>query len=102
MKHVLRFIGTVVVIAVLAVLVLYFLNGQGYIRGPLSTWIDNMQTHLNGAVQDTQETIDEFRGVTEAPTAEPVATPDISGLDDIVVTDSTPEASETTEAVPEG
>ena len=39
MKHVFRFIGVVVVLVILAALVLYFLNGQGYIRGPLSKWI---------------------------------------------------------------
>lgn len=72
MKHVFRLIGVVVVVAVLAALVLYFLNGQGYLRGPLSDWINNMQGHIDGVVHDTQDTINEFRGepiTTAAPPA---------------------------------
>ena len=67
MKHVFRFIGVVVVVVILAALVLYFLNGQGYIRGPLSDWINHMTGHISGTVQDTQDMINEFRGETDAP-----------------------------------
>ena len=67
MKHVFRLIGIVVVVVVLAALVLYFLNGQGYIRGPLSDWINRMQGHIDGVVHDTQDTIQEFRGQTADP-----------------------------------
>lgn len=99
MKHIFRFIGVVVVLVVLAALVLYFLNGQGYIRGPLSTWINNMTSHISGAVQDTQETIDEFRGTTNEPTQEPTASPE---LPDIATPYVTPEPIDTPEPVPEG
>lgn len=83
MKHVFRFIGVVVVLLVLSALVLYFLNGQGYIKGPLHEWIDRMQGHLDGVVHDTQDTINEFRGETAAPedalppaTVQPASTPE--------------------------
>ena len=62
MKHVFRIIGVVVVVALLMGLVLYFLNGQGYIRGPLSNWINQMTGHLTGAVQDSEDLYYEFRG----------------------------------------
>lgn len=67
MKHVFRLIGIIVVVIVLASLVLYFLNGQGYITGPLSDWINRMQGHIDGVVHDTQDTIHEFRGETADP-----------------------------------
>jgi hypothetical protein len=103
MKHVFRFIGVVVVLVVLAALVLYFLNGQGYIRGPLSTWINNMQEHFNGAVHDTQETIDEFRGVTPDPRPDALPTPEqIPGLTDLATEAPTEQPTDTPEPVPEG
>lgn len=87
MKHIFRFIGVVVVVVILAALVLYYLNGQGYIRGPLSEWISNMSSHVNGAITDTQDTIDEFRGKTPDPTEAPQPTQDISGLENLSVTE---------------
>ncbi len=103
MKHIFRFIGVVVVLLVLAALVLYFLNGQGYIRGPLSTWINNMQKHFNGAVQDTQETIDEFRGVTPDPRPDALPTPQqVPGLNDLATEIPTEVPTATPEIVPEG
>ena len=67
MKHVFRFIGIVVVLVVLAALVLYFLNGQGYLKGPLSEWINRMQGHIDDAVHDTQDAINEYRSDNAAP-----------------------------------
>ncbi len=101
MKHVFRFIGVVVVLVVLAALVLYFLNGQGYIRGPLSTWITNMQEHFNGAVHDTQETIDEFRGVTPDPRPDSLPTPEVPGLTDLATEEPTAQPVETPEPTPQ-
>ena len=86
MKHVFRFIGVVVVLVVLAALVLYFLNGQGYIRGPLSTWITNMQ----------------FRGVTPDPRPDSLPTPEIPGLTDLATEEPTVQPTETPEPSPEG
>ena len=102
MKHVFRFIGVVVVLVVLAALVLYFLNGQGYIRGPLSTWITNMQTHFNGAVEDTQETINEFRGQTPDPRPDSLSTPELPGLTDLSTEAPTEMPEITPEPSPEG
>ena len=80
MKHVFKIIGVIVVVALLAGLVLYFLNGQGYIRGPLADWINRMTGHLTGVVQDSEDLYHEFRGDTVTPspipqTTEPTATP---------------------------
>ncbi len=102
MKHVFRFIGIVVVLIVLAALVLYFLNGQGYIRGPLSTWITNMQVHFNGAVQDTQDTIDEFRGVTPDPRPDSLPVQEIPGLTDLATEAPTVEPTALPESTPQG
>ncbi|MBR3039000.1 MAG: hypothetical protein IKI52_09880 [Clostridia bacterium] len=101
MKHVFRFIGVVVVLVVLAALVLYFLNGQGYIRGPLSTWITNMQTHFNGAVEDTQETINEFRGHTPDPRPDSLQTPELNGLEDLATAEPVQVPEITPEPTPE-
>ena len=98
MKHVFRFIGVVVVLVILAALVLYFLNGQGYIRGPLSKWITSMQSYFNGAVEDTQEMINEYQGNTPDPRPDSLSTPELPGLTDLAT-----EASEITpEPSPEG
>ena len=70
MKHVFRFIGIVVVILILAAVVLYYLNEHGFLKGTLSEWITNMKNHVTGAVEDTKDVIDEFRGTAE-PTAQP-------------------------------
>jgi hypothetical protein len=103
MKHVFRFIGVVVVLVVLAALVLYFLNGQGYIRGPLHDWIENMQIHFNGAVHDTQETIDEFRGITPDPRPDALPTPEVhDGLTDLATEEPTNQPTDTPEPAPEG
>lgn len=101
MKHVFRLIGIIVVVIVLAALVLYFLNGQGYIRGPLSEWINRMQGHIDGVVHDTQDTIQEFRGETADPSdavdfSEP--TPELPNLSSSTVE---PNTVEPTADVPE-
>lgn len=96
MKHVFRFIGIVVVVVVLAALVLYFLNGQGYLRGPLSDWINNMQGHIDGVVHDTEDTINEFRGSTSQPSeAIDVATP--APVETAPLTDAPTDAVQTPE-----
>ena len=89
MKHVFRLIGVIVVVIVLAALVLYFLNGQGYIRGPLSDWINRMQGHIDGVVHDTQDTINEFRGETGDPS------------DALNLTEPTPDLPDLSTAAPE-
>lgn len=103
MKHVFRFIGVVVVLLVLAALVLYFLNGQGYIRGPLSKWITSMQSYFNGAVEDTQEMINEYQGNTPDPRPDALPTPQqVPGLNDLATEIPTEVPTATPEIVPEG
>ena len=102
MKHVFRFIGVVVVLVVLAALVLYFLNGQGYIRGPLSEWITSMQERFSGAVEDTQNLVDEYRGVTPDPRPDALPTPEqVPGLTDLSTPEPTEPPVETPEPTPE-
>ena len=85
MKHVFRFIGFLLVLVIIAGLVLYALNGFGYLHGPLSEWVNNISNHVQGAVNDTKTFIDQ-EGIklpiptqTAAPTssAEPVLVPQL-------------------------
>ena len=77
MKHVFKIIGVVVVVTLLAGLVLYFLNGQGYIRGPLSEWLNRMVGRIDDTVQDTQDMINEFQGDrNQRNDALPISTPE--------------------------
>ncbi len=101
MKHVFRFIGVVVVLVVLAALVLYFLNGQGYIRGPLSKWITSMQSYFNGAVEDTQKMFNEYHGNTPDPRPDSLQTPELNGLEDLATAEPVQVPEITPEPTPE-
>ena len=46
MKSLMRFIGTVVVVLVLAGFVLFKLNDKGFLSGNLSRWITVMTQHI--------------------------------------------------------
>ena len=54
MKSLMRFIGTVVVIVVLAGFVLFKLNEKGFLSGNLSHWITVMSQHITGIKNDTE------------------------------------------------
>ena len=80
MKSLMRFIGTVVVILVLAGFVLFKLNEKGFLSGNLSQWITVMTEHVMGIKNDTEDflheegyllptaTIDPNQSQTTAPT----------------------------------
>ena len=70
MKFLFRLIGFVVVIAILAALALYALNSFGYIRGPLSKWINDISNHCQGTVNDTKDFL-ENQDYIPFPTATP-------------------------------
>ena len=70
MKFLFRLIGFVVVIAILAALALYALNSFGYIRGPLSKWINDVSNHCQGTVNDTKDFL-ENQDYIPYPTAAP-------------------------------
>ena len=59
MKSLMRFIGIVVVIAVLAGFVLFKLNEKGFLSGNLSEWISVMTEHIVGIKNDTEDFLHE-------------------------------------------
>lgn len=82
MKTILRIIGTIVVIVVLAGFVLFKLNEKGFVSGALSQWIASVSQHITGISDDTKDfLLDEgYIHSTETPspaepTGEPAATP---------------------------
>ncbi len=55
MKYVFRVIGFLVVVMVIAALALYTLNSFGYLKGPLSKWINDISNHCQATVNDTKD-----------------------------------------------
>ena len=55
MKSLMRFVGTVVVVLVLAGFVLFKLNEKGFLSGNLSHWITVMTDHVMGIKNDTEQ-----------------------------------------------
>ena len=54
MKAITRFIGVVVLVAVLAGFVLFKLNEKGFLSGNLSQWITVMTQHITSIKDDTE------------------------------------------------
>ena len=79
MKSITRFIGAVVIIAVLAGFVLFKLNEKGFLSGNLSQWITVMTQHITGIKNDTETFLHEegylLPTVTVDPNAVPVTPP---------------------------
>ncbi len=73
MKSLTRFIGTVVVIAVLAGFVLYKLNDKGFLSGNLSQWITVMTEHITGIKNDTEDFLHEEGYLLPTATIDPNA-----------------------------
>ena len=69
MRHFYRFVGFLVVVLIIASLAMYTLNSFGYIRGPLSRWINDVANHCQGVVNDTKEFMDDQGIVLPIPTA---------------------------------
>ena len=59
MKAITRFIGVVVLVAVLAGFVLFKLNQRGFISGNLSHWVTVMTEHITGIKNDTENFLHE-------------------------------------------
>lgn len=57
MKLILRIIGLVVVLVVLAAGVLWYLNDKGHLdpNSGLSKWITSIENHLRGITDDTED-----------------------------------------------
>jgi len=71
MKSLMRFIGIVVVIVVLAGFVLYHLNIRGFISGNLSEWVTVMTEHITGIKNDTEEFLHEEGYLLPTATIDP-------------------------------
>ena len=78
MKSLMRFIGTVVVIAVLAGFVLFKLNEKGFLSGNLSEWITVMTEHITGIKNDTEDFLHEEGYLLPTATIEPNQTQNTS------------------------
>lgn len=75
MKTILKAIGFIVLVVVLAAAVLYYLNSHGYISGDLSEWINRMTGHVVDMTNETKDFLeDEGYLPSAAPTEQP--TPD--------------------------
>ena len=71
MKSLMRFIGTVVVVLVLAGFVLFKLNERGFLSGNLSDWITVMTEHITGIKNDTEEFLHEEGYLLPTATIDP-------------------------------
>ena len=71
MKSLMRFIGTVVVIAVLAGFVLFKLNEKGFLSGNLSEWITVMTELVMGIKNDTEDFLHEEGYLLPTATIDP-------------------------------
>ena len=71
MKSITRFIGAVVIIAVLAGFVLFKLNEKGFLSGNLSRWITVMTQHITGIKTDTETFLHEEGYLLPTATIDP-------------------------------
>ena len=71
MKSITRFIGAVVIIAVLAGFVLFKLNQRGFISGNLSRWVTVMTEHITGIKNDTETFLHEEGYLLPTATVDP-------------------------------
>ena len=71
MKSLMRFIGTVVVIVILAGFVLFKLNEKGFLSGNLSEWISTMTEHILGIKNDTEDFLHEEGYLLPTATIDP-------------------------------
>ena len=71
MKSLMRFIGTVVVVLILAGFVLFKLNERGFLSGNLSNWINVMTEHVLGIKNDTEDFLHEEGYLLPTATIDP-------------------------------
>lgn len=71
MKSLMRFVGTVVVVAILAGFVLFKLNEKGFLSGNLSEWISVMTQHIVGIKNDTEDFLHEEGYLLPTATIDP-------------------------------
>ena len=71
MKTLMRIVGTVVVIVVLAGFILYKLNEKGFISGALSEWVTVMTQHITGIKNDAEDFLHEEGYLLPTATIDP-------------------------------
>ena len=71
MKSITRFIGAVVLLAVLAGFVLFKLNEKGFISGNLSHWVTVMTEHITGIKNSTEDFLHEEGYLLPTATVDP-------------------------------
>ena len=71
MKSISRFIGAVVIVAVLAGFVLFKLNQRGFISGNLSHWVTVMTEHITSIKNDTETFLHEEGYLLPTATVDP-------------------------------
>ena len=71
MKSLMRFIGIVVVVVILAGFVLYKLNERGFISGNLSEWVSTMTEHITGIKDSTEDFLHEEGNLLPTATIDP-------------------------------
>ena len=71
MKSLMRFIGIVVVVVILAGFVLYKLNERGFISGNLSEWVSTMTEHITGIKDSTEDFLHEEGYLLPTATIDP-------------------------------
>lgn len=71
MKSLMRFIGTAVVVIILAGFVLFKLNEKGFLSGNLSQWITVMTEHVMGIKNDTEHFLHEEGYLLPTATVDP-------------------------------
>lgn len=81
MKTIFRIIGFLVVIIAVVALLLYTINSFGYLKGPLSQWINSIAGHCQGMVDDTTDFLEKeellpSHSAQASPT--PESTPNLS------------------------
>lgn len=71
MRSITRFIGAVVLVAVLSGFVLFKLNEKGFLSGNLSEWISTMTEHVIGIKDSTEDFLHEEGYLLPTATVDP-------------------------------
>lgn len=71
MRSITRFIGVVVLVAVLSGFVLFKLNEKGFLSGNLSEWISTMTEHVLGIKDSTEDFLHEEGYLLPTSTIDP-------------------------------
>ena len=74
MKWILKLIGIIVVVVVLAGALLYFLNEKDILKGPISDWVENVKNDLFSIFGHTKDMVHDM-GNTDNPVTDSINIP---------------------------